>query len=212
MKKQLFPMVLLLITIGLTAQENKSDVLQNLEQNNKDQNVQNRTATLKSASRLFGAKDDLTSVIMVLPSGTNVDVLVSDSTYYKVAYNNDQGFIFKKDATLDEGTLKEQKSSNQQMTNNNNQQVQAARENPQDDSASRQSYLENKYGTRMASLLSAGKIWKGMTADMVRDSWGPPAKINKTFEGNLVKEEWLYRNTWLYVENDILSDWGPIKK
>jgi hypothetical protein len=229
MKKLFIPLVILMITVALPAQVNKTDVLQDLEKNNKDQNVQPQTATLKSSSRLFGTKDDLTSVILIIPSKSTVNILGSDSTYYRVSYEENEGFIFRKDAVIDETPAKDLKSSREQMVTRDNQQMQQVNPNnqqqdnqniqqqstqndQQNNKAGRFTFLENKYGTSMAALLNAGKIWKGMTSEMVRDSWGSPSRVSKTFEGNIVKEEWEYRNTWLYVENDILTDWGPIKK
>ena len=64
----------------------------------------------------------------------------------------------------------------------------------------------------MASRLIAGKIWKGMSGEMVRDSWGKPLKINRVISGNTVKEEWIYKTTWLYIEDDLLMTWGPVQK
>jgi hypothetical protein len=46
---------------------------------------------------------------------------------------------------------------------------------------------------------------------MVNDTWGSPQKINRVISGNTVKEEWIYKNTWLYIEDDILREWGPVK-
>ncbi|MFO7620277.1 MAG: hypothetical protein R6W81_03310, partial [Bacteroidales bacterium] len=77
---------------------------------------------------------------------------------------------------------------------------------------SRFAYLEGKYGSAMAARLDAGKIWKGMTKDMVQDSWGTPQKINRVISGNIIKEEWIYRNSWLYFENDNLVEWGPVRR
>ena len=62
----------------------------------------------------------------------------------------------------------------------------------------------------MAALLFAGKIWKGMSSDMVKDSWGAPLKINRVI-GDVVKEEWIFKNSWLFIENDHLVEWGPVK-
>ena len=64
----------------------------------------------------------------------------------------------------------------------------------------------------MAARLIAGKIWKGMTSEMVRDSWGKPLKINRVINSNTIQEESIYNNTWLYIENDTLTDWGPTRK
>jgi hypothetical protein len=51
-----------------------------------------------------------------------------------------------------------------------------------------------------------------MSSGMVRDSWGAAAKVNREVSGNTIKEEWIFRSTWLYFENDILLQWGPTKK
>ena len=58
----------------------------------------------------------------------------------------------------------------------------------------------------------AGKIWKGMTAEMVRDSWGSPVKINRVIGNSSSKEEWIFKNTWLYIENNTLVEWGSIRR
>jgi hypothetical protein len=63
----------------------------------------------------------------------------------------------------------------------------------------------------MAARLYEGKIWKGMNAQMVKDSWGSPKKINRVISGNIVKEDWFYNNTWLHFQNSTLADWGPAK-
>jgi hypothetical protein len=63
----------------------------------------------------------------------------------------------------------------------------------------------------MAAKLIAGKIWKGMSSEMVRDSWGKPQKINRVIGNNIIREEWIYKNSWLYIENDSLVEWGPIR-
>ena len=204
MKKLIFSPLFLLLFITIQAQADRTGVLQNLEKSQPSQQNQQVTATLKSASRLFGEKDDLTSVILIIPSGSVVNVLGSDSTYLKVAFEENEGYIFKRHAIINNPPV-EVAPQNQQ---NNQQQVEQPAEERQ---VSRFTYLENKYGTNMAVRLAAGKIWKGMSAEMVLDSWGSPVKINRVI-GNVVKEEWIYKNTWLYIENDTLVEWGPIQR
>lgn len=204
MKKLIFTFLFLFIIIVVQAQDNRTSLLRDLEKSQPSKQDQQITATLKSASRLFGAKDDLTSVILIIPSGSIVKVLGVDSTYFKVSFEENEGYIFKRHATINSNPV-EIAASNQQ---GNRQQVEQSAEQKQ---VSRFTYLENKYGTNMAARLAAGKIWKGMTAEMIRDSWGSPAKINREI-GNNVKEEWIYRNSWLFIENNTLVDWGPVKK
>jgi hypothetical protein len=202
MKKVILTSLLLFIIIAVKAQVNKTNVLQDLEKNQPLKQDQQVTATLKSASRLFHDKEDLTSVILIIPYDSVVDVLDSDSTYLKVAFEDNEGYIYKKDAVINNTPVVMAPSNNQETRN----QVEQPAEQQQ---VSRFTYLENKYGTNMAARLAAGKIWKGMSAEMVSDSWGTPLKINRVI-GNVIKEEWIFKNTWLYLENNRLVDWGPI--
>jgi hypothetical protein len=171
--------------------------------NNSQQDVV--TATLTSSSRLFKNPDDLTSVIMVIPKGSQVEVLASDSTYLTVAYDGNSGFILRKHAVMDESQVKAAKPAEEKA-------VAQKPAEQQNQPMSRFAYLENKYGTSMAARLNANKIWKGMNAEMVKDSWGKPDKISREINGNTIKEEWFYKSTWLYLENNSLMEWGPVKK
>jgi hypothetical protein len=191
--------------ISNVAQANRSEILQGLE--NRQQTNQNivNTATLKSASRLFEDKNDLTSVIFIIPADSVVTVLGSDSTYLNVIYQGAEGYMYKRDAIINKAPVVINKPVHP------SQQVQETQpeETPQ---INRFTYLENKYGSNMAARLIAGKIWKGMNSDMVNDSWGTAQKINRVISGNVIQEEWIYNNTWLYFENNILVDWGPVKR
>jgi hypothetical protein len=205
MKKILFISFLVAGTIPLMSQTNKVDKLQALEENQSvNQNV-TLTAKMKSSGRLFGSKDDLTSVILIIPADSTVTVLDSDSTYLHVVYEENEGFIYKHQAVLDKTPVITQQAIRSQPTV---QETQPAR----DQQLSRFSYLENKYGSNLAARLMAGKIWKGMNSEMVKDSWGTAEKINRIISGNIVKEEWIFKNTWLYFENNTLVEWGPTRK
>ena len=202
MKKLIFSSLLLFIIIAVKAQVNNTNVLQDLEKNQPQKQDQQVTATLKSASRLFHDKEDLTSVILIIPYDSVVDVLDSDSTYLKVVFEDNEGYIYKKDAVINSTPVILAPTNSQETRN----QVEQTAEQKQE---RRFTYLENKYGTNMAARLASGKIWKGMSAEMVRDSWGKPLKINREI-GIIIKEEWIFKNTWLYLENNTLVDWGPI--
>lgn len=219
MKNYLVLLLFFSMILTVNAQQSeRAGVLESLEQNQQNQpdqqNQQNQdqqvTATLKSASRLFGEKDDLTTVIMIIPAGSTVTILGSDSTYFRVMYEDNEGFINKRSATIDkpESTNSQVNQPQFQEKQGTDQpQIQGNTED-QPEEISRFSYLENKYGSSVAARINSGKIWKGMTPEMVTDSWGNPQKINRVINGNTIKEEWIYRNTWLYFQNNTLIEWG----
>lgn len=202
MKKLIITSLLLLSVIFVFAQNDRSILLRDLEENKSSVQETTLTATLKSSSRLFGDGNDLTSVILIIPSGSVVDVLGSDSTYLHVIFENNEGYIFKRHAVINEAVVAPKPLI---QIKEPVQETQAA---PQQE-VSRFTYLEDKYGTSMASKLISGKIWKGMSSEMIRDSWGKPVTINRVISGNTIKEEWIYKNTWLYVQDDYLVEWGP---
>lgn len=202
--KKIFLFTLLFTSVfSLQAQSNRTSILQDLENKQPSGQNGNLTATLKTSSRLFGAKDDLTTVILIIPSGSSVAILDSDSTYLHVTFEENEGYIFRRHAVIDKSTASQVKAI---------QQVPEPQAAQQQQQVSRFTYLENKYGSNMAARLVAGKVWKGMNSEMVKDSWGTPERTNRVIAGNIVKEEWVFKNTWLYFENNSLLDWGPIKR
>ena len=205
MKKILFLTFLSVVTFLLQGQTGKADQLQALEQNQNDNQNITATATLKVASRLFATKDDLTTVIFIIPADSVVAVLDSDSTYLHVVFEENEGYILRRQAILNEVPVNAQPVIQSRPAA---QQTEPVQEQQQ----SRFSYLENKYGSNMANRIFSGKIWKGMNSEMVKDSWGTADKINRIISGNVTKEEWIFRNTWLYFENNTLLEWGPVKK
>jgi hypothetical protein len=203
MKKFIFPALFFIVVLSVSAQTDKAALLQDLETKKAGSQDVTPTATIKTSTRLFKIKEDLTSVIEIIPSGSVVTVLDSDSTYLHIAFNENEGYIFRKHAVIDKTptTYKEM------------QPAPAAGEtqSTQVYTDSRYYSLESKYGAAMAARIYAGKIWKGMNSDMVKDSWGAAEKINRVINGNVIKEEWIYRSTWLYFENNTLLEWGPVK-
>lgn len=205
MMKLIFLSLMMTVILSVQAQTNKADILQNLEKTQKAEQIVASTATLKSSSRLFGAKDDLTTVILIIPSGSVVNIIDSDSTYLHVTFEESEGYIFRRHAIIDKAPVViSQAIQEKRAVDNNNPAV--------EQQESRFTYLESKYGANMAARLHSGKIWKGMNAEMVKDSWGTAEKINRVVSGNIIKEEWIFKNTWLYFENNMLVEWGPIRK
>ncbi|HOW10163.1 MAG TPA: hypothetical protein PLX08_10210 [Bacteroidales bacterium] len=207
MNKLVISFVALVTALSAFSQTTRNDVLQGLE---KGQNAisQGATAIIKKATRLFRDKDDLTSVIMVLKVGTVVNVVSSDSTFMKIDYEGNTGFIYSRHAEIEKSAVSESRpevsSAGTLMENSSGTARTVERSG-----AGRYEYLENKYGRSLAGRIYSGKIWKGMRSEMVKDSWGSPRKINKIINNSMVKEEWYYNNTVLFFQNNILVNWGP---
>ena len=203
--KKIIPSVLfLLFALALQAQQNKTVLRENPGINQRANQDVTTTATVKQSTRLFGEKDDLTSVIVVIPAGSRVNVLGSDSTYLQVSFEENEGYILKRHAVIDRIPVNTPQTINQQPA--------VQQQQPDQGQQDRFSFLEKKYGSAMADRIMAGKIWKGMNSEMVKVSWGDADRINRIVSGNVIKEEWIYRNTWLYFENNTLLEWGPVRK
>jgi hypothetical protein len=205
MKKFLIYSFLLTLAISVNAQENRIEALQRLEGNQQIGQNSSATATMKSASRLFKDKDDLTSVIMVIPQDSIVSVLGSDTTFLHVVYEGNEGYIYSRHAVINKSAAAVKPDIQQEPAITGGRPVQPRQK------VDRYTFLENRYGPALAAKLYSGEIWKGMNSQLVQDSWGSPRKINRLISGNIVKEEWIYKNTWLYFQNNTLAEWGPVK-
>lgn len=210
MKALFFFFITLVYGFNAAAQADRVNKLENIEQG-QGQPAQGsgqqaiQTATVKSAARLFEAKNDLTTVIVIIPSGSRVTVLDSDSTYYRVKFEDSEGYVLRSQAVIDDKPVIAQEPM--ELEPQPNEGARPVRQSQ----ISRFSYLENKYGTSTAARINSGKIWKGMNGEMVKDSWGNPNKINRVISNNTVKEEWTYKSTILYFQNNKLVEWGPVK-
>ena len=205
MKNPLIFCLLVIFPIMAYAQVDRSDVLRKMESNRSENQIRADSAIIKSPARLFAEEENLASVIMIIPEGSTVEVLGSDDTYLHVIYEGNEGYVYLNQAEIYRPVKR--------LVPVERQQQQARQEVPvrPRQQGDRLSYLENKYGVRIGRLLYEGKAWKGMTAEMVKDSWGSPRKIDRTISGNIIKEQWFYRDTWLYIQNNVLAEWGRIK-
>jgi len=165
------------------------------------QEVKNATTT--GAVRFFSDKDDLTSVITIIPSGTMVEVLKADTVYTMVRYDNNEGYV-KSDRLQAAAPVI---STAPATAQNYVQQPEQQSYQPTD----RYSVLVARYGEDIAKRLYQHKVWKGVSADMARDSWGKPKQINRMYVDQSVDEEWVYTKKWLYFRDGVLIEWGPVK-
>jgi hypothetical protein len=177
-------------------------------------------ATTKGAVRLFGDKDDLTSVILIIPDGSTVEVVTPDSVFTRVLYEGADGFV-KSDRLEAAGLVLNDEPAPAVYAAAADQpadwqpqqaQTQQQRDTPEYfDPADRYELLVNKYGTDIGKRLYQHKVWKGVSSDMARDSWGKPVQINRMYVDQSVDEEWIYSKKYLYFRDGVLIEWGPVK-
>jgi hypothetical protein len=188
-------------------------------------------ATTKGAVRLFGDKDDLTSVLTLIPDGSTVEVVTADSLYTRILFDGLDGFV--RSDRLGEPLPEAapvtvqmmppadrpaaQPPAQQPQPQYQQEQPQYRQEQPLPEEqqyyapANRWEALVDKYGTDIGKRLYQHKVWKGVTSDMARDSWGKPVQINRMYVDQSVEEEWIYSKKYLYFRDGILVDWGPVK-
>ncbi len=68
-----------------------------------------------------------------------------------------------------------------------------------------------RYGRKNGENIAAGKVWKGMTEQMLRDSWGEPDKIEKNVEKWGVFTQWYYGKITYFFRDGKLTDWEETK-
>ncbi|MBE0675393.1 MAG: hypothetical protein IH591_12095 [Bacteroidales bacterium] len=212
MKRTILIFAAIALPLFLAAgQQVRTEMLEKLEQGAQTQQLKGVT---KGGLRLFGEKDDLTTVIVIVPAGTEVDIIERDGDYLLVKHGDYTGYLIASKVEV-----KEQPQVARQMEVQQQQQAQVQQQRAQQQMQAQQqqirpenrmTYLEHKYGRSIATRIYAGKIWKGMAPDMIKDAWGEPDRINTVTTGNVVKEEWIYRSTWLLIEQGKLKEWGPV--
>ncbi|HKJ81171.1 MAG TPA: hypothetical protein VJ954_04060 [Ignavibacteriaceae bacterium] len=71
-----------------------------------------------------------------------------------------------------------------------------------------------KYGRTNGLRVFEGRIWKGMTEEMMRDVWGKPTKTNTDKHSWGVFTQYYYGDIIYFFKNSVLIDWqqGSEKK
>ncbi len=212
MKRLAFSVFAVLTFAAAYPQENNTEVPQGSGKYYDAEQDAPVTAAIRSATRLFSDRNDLTSVVTVIPKDSTVVVLGSDETFLKVSFSGMEGYIYARHAEVHKPAAAAEPplpSASQRAPDERD--ITSTRPVQPRQKVSRYEYLQHKYGAAVASELFAGKIWKGMTGQMIRDSWGSPNKINRVISGSNTREEWIYQNTWLYLRNGELLEWGPVR-
>jgi hypothetical protein len=166
-------------------------------------------ASIKGNARLFSDKDDITSVIQLIPDGSTVEVIKPDSIYSFVRFGDLEGYV-KSDRLGAPEPVAVVAPTSQPVDAAQPQQADAAAQSAGQPS-DRYDALVAKYGDDIGKRLYQHKVWKGVTADMAVDSWGKPKQINRMYVDQSVDEEWIYSKKYLYFRDGILIEWGPVK-
>ncbi|OGU37279.1 MAG: hypothetical protein A2068_12610 [Ignavibacteria bacterium GWB2_35_6b] len=64
-----------------------------------------------------------------------------------------------------------------------------------------------KYGKEHGPMVAEGRIWKGMTESMLRDSWGKPDKTNTDKFKYGVFTQYEYGDITFFFRDKVLIDW-----
>jgi hypothetical protein len=73
------------------------------------------------------------------------------------------------------------------------------------------SFYVKKYGQENGNRVFEGKVWKGMTEKMLKDSWGKPDKTHRNNYKWGVFTQWYYGNITYFFKNGKLIDWEEKK-
>ena len=63
-----------------------------------------------------------------------------------------------------------------------------------------------KYGKEDGLNVAYGRVWIGMTEEMLRDSWGKPDKIEKNVENWGTFTQWYYGDITYFFRDGILTE------
>lgn len=183
----------------------------------------------KGAVRLFSDKDDLTSVLQIIPDGTVVEAISADTVFTLIRLGDLQGYV-KSDrltaalpvvataqpvAATSQPAAQPAREAAAQPVNRPAQEAMPEQVAPDTQyrqvPTERYQALSDKYGADLGLKLYQHKVWKGITSDMARDSWGKPVQINRMYVDTSVDEEWIYTKSYLYFRDGVLIEWGPVK-
>lgn len=65
----------------------------------------------------------------------------------------------------------------------------------------------SKYGKEDGTMVANGRIWKGMTENMLKDSWGKPDKVNTDKFNYGTFTQYTYGDITFFFRDKILIDW-----
>lgn len=69
--------------------------------------------------------------------------------------------------------------------------------------------LKTRFNSKTANRIYNEKVWKGMTEEMLRLSWGNPQNIRRSRKNSIVSEKWIYSKEneirYIKLENGVVT-------
>ena len=67
--------------------------------------------------------------------------------------------------------------------------------------------IKIKYGKKNGVRVASGMVWKSMTEEMLRDSWGEPDRIDSNKQSYGIFNQWYYGEITYFFRDGKLIDW-----
>ncbi len=150
-------------------------------------------AVMKETARLYSDKENASSVIMYVPADSAVMILDTAGSFFLVHYHNVDGYVRQQKVHQYQEIVYELTTPEEELLSQ--------------EPKNRHDRLIAKYGMKDGRKIYEHTIWKGMSSEMVLDSWGKPRVINHYNTGNGFREEWIYPKHILTFTNGTLTGW-----
>jgi hypothetical protein len=170
-------------------------------------------ASIFTWTPLREAPDVASEIKHTVPKGALLEVVGSNKEYLKVKYDSIEGYLIYSlvsSNTQEFSTfVKKAKKFEEERYK-----IEAERKRIEEErrltkiNAERKAGLTKKYGSFAATRILEGKIWIGMTEQMLLESWGKPEDINSTVTRYGTSKQFVYGlGRYVYVENGKVDAW-----
>lgn len=159
------------------------------------------------------APDVASEIKYKVPKGTLLEVIGSNKEYLRVKYDSMEGYLIyflvdsytrEFSAFVDYAKKIEEEKYRLEAQKKRIEEEQKLKKVK----AERKVALTKKYGSSAATRILEGKIWIGMTEQMLLESWGRPDDINTTVTRYGTSKQFVYGlRRYVYVKNGIVESW-----
>ena len=148
--------------------------------------------------------------LLLIPAGESV-LLVDGAPgvgFYEAVYKGTHGFIShhwipEDDPAVSKVLAHFDSRSKKQFK----EEIQQLRDEREKEKAERIASLIKKFGKPDAERIIKRMVWIGMTAEQLRESWGPPEDINTTVTALSKREQWVYKRHYVYIIDGLVTSW-----